>query len=128
MRSDSPKIIGQIGITVSNVEKVFPFYKDILEIPFLFSAGPQLAFLQAGDTRIMLSEALGSNTAPGKNSILYLRADDIETSYEKMVEKGATAERGPELAAKMPDHELWLAFLRDPDGNLVGLMEEKATI
>jgi hypothetical protein len=25
----------------------------------------------------------------------------------------------------MPDHELWLSFLRDPDGNLVGLMEEK---
>jgi methylmalonyl-CoA/ethylmalonyl-CoA epimerase len=31
------------------------------------------------------------------------------------------------LAAKMPDHELWLGFLRDPDGNLVGLMEEKRT-
>lgn len=29
------------------------------------------------------------------------------------------------LAAGMPDHELWIAFLRDPDGNLVGLMEEK---
>jgi methylmalonyl-CoA/ethylmalonyl-CoA epimerase len=25
----------------------------------------------------------------------------------------------------MPDHELWIAFVRDPDGNLVGLMEEK---
>ena len=28
-------------------------------------------------------------------------------------------------AARMPDHELWTGFLRDPDGNLVGLMEEK---
>lgn len=28
-------------------------------------------------------------------------------------------------AAKMPVHELWIGFLRDPDGNLVGLMEEK---
>jgi hypothetical protein len=27
------------------------------------------------------------------------------------------------MAAKLPDKELWLAFLRDPDGNLVGLME-----
>jgi len=24
----------------------------------------------------------------------------------------------------MPDHELWMAFVRDPDGNLVGLMSE----
>jgi len=25
----------------------------------------------------------------------------------------------------LSDHELWTGFLRDPDGNLVGLMEEK---
>jgi hypothetical protein len=29
------------------------------------------------------------------------------------------------MAARMPDHELWIGFLRDPDGNLVGLMEER---
>jgi methylmalonyl-CoA/ethylmalonyl-CoA epimerase len=29
------------------------------------------------------------------------------------------------MAAKMEDHELWIGFIRDPDGNLVGLMEEK---
>ena len=33
--------------------------------------------------------------------------------------------RIPQLAAKMPDHELWTGFVRDPDGNLIGLMEEK---
>ncbi len=26
--------------------------------------------------------------------------------------------------AKMPDHELWMAFFRDPDGNLLALMSE----
>jgi hypothetical protein len=25
----------------------------------------------------------------------------------------------------MEDHELWIGFIRDPDNNLVGLMEEK---
>ena len=34
-------------------------------------------------------------------------------------------ERAPQLAARLPDHELWIGFVRDPDGNLVGLMEEK---
>jgi hypothetical protein len=41
-----------------------------------------------------------------------------------MLARGATGERGPQRTARMPDHELWTAFLRDPDGNLVGLMEE----
>jgi len=27
--------------------------------------------------------------------------------------------------ATMPDYALWIGFLRDPDGNLVGLMEDK---
>jgi hypothetical protein len=42
-----------------------------------------------------------------------------------MVERGAVSERAPQLTAKLPDHELWMGFLRDPDGNIVGLMEEK---
>lgn len=37
----------------------------------------------------------------------------------------ATNERAPQLTARMPDHELWIGFLRDPDGNLVGLLEER---
>jgi methylmalonyl-CoA/ethylmalonyl-CoA epimerase len=30
----------------------------------------------------------------------------------------------PHLIAKMPDHELWMTFFRDPDRNLHGLMSE----
>jgi hypothetical protein len=41
-----------------------------------------------------------------------------------VVARGAKNERAPQLTAKMPDHELWMAFVRDPDGNLVGLMSE----
>jgi len=31
----------------------------------------------------------------------------------------------PHLVARMPDHELWMCFLRDPDEHLLGLMCEK---
>jgi catechol 2,3-dioxygenase-like lactoylglutathione lyase family enzyme len=116
--------IGQIAITVSDVEKALSFYRDILGLKFLFSAGPNLAFLQAADIRIMLSTPQGSG-AVGANSILYFRADNIESTHSTFVSLGATNERLPQLAAKMSDHELWIGFLRDPDGNLVGLMEEK---
>jgi methylmalonyl-CoA/ethylmalonyl-CoA epimerase len=39
--------------------------------------------------------------------------------------KGVTFERDAQLVARMPDHELWMAFFRDPDGHLLALMEEK---
>jgi hypothetical protein len=51
--------------------------------------------------------------------------DSIESTYEAMLEKGATPERPPQMVAQMPDHQLWIGFVRDPDSNLVGIMEEK---
>jgi predicted enzyme related to lactoylglutathione lyase len=116
--------IGQIAITVSDVAKVLPFYRDTLGLRFLFSPSPNLAFLAAGPVRIMLSTPQGAG-APGANSILYFKVTNITSAHSALVEKGATNERTPQLTAKMPDHELWIGFLRDPDGNLVGLMEEK---
>lgn len=116
--------IGQIAITVSNVANALTFYRDTLGLPFLFSPNPELAFLMAGDVRIMLSTPQGAGTV-GVNSVLYFRTPDIQKTHAAIVARGATDERAPHLVAKMPDHELWLSFVRDPDGNLVGLMEEK---
>ena len=116
--------IGQIAITVSDVDKALAFYRDILGLEFLFAPSDSLAFVQCGETRIMLSTPQGSGEV-GKNSIPYFSAQHIESAFEQAVKKGGTPERASQLAAKMPDHDLWIGFLKDPDGNLVGLMEEK---
>jgi predicted enzyme related to lactoylglutathione lyase len=121
----SPKLseIGQIAITVSDVATALPFYRDVLGLTFLFSPSPNLAFLAAGSVRIMLSTPQGAGKA-GANSILYFRTTDIVAAHADFVARGADSERAPGFVAKMPDHDFWLGFLRDPDGNLVGLMEE----
>ena len=116
--------IHQIAITVGDVDSALAFYRDALGLPFLFQPAPTLAFLQAGDVRLMLTTPKGAG-AVGANSILYFRVDDIVATQAALVARGATEERPPQLAARMTDHELWTGFLRDPDGNLVGLMEEK---
>lgn len=116
--------LGQIAVIVSDVSKALPFYRDVLGLKFLFSAGPNLAFLVAGDVRIMLTTPQGHG-APGANSILYFKVRDIAAAHAAVVARGGASERAPQLTAKMPDHELWIGFVRDPDGNLVGLMEEK---
>jgi predicted enzyme related to lactoylglutathione lyase len=115
--------IGQIALTVRDVAQATGFYRDVLGLTFLFSAGPQLAFLAAGSVRLMLSTAQGHGEA-GKNSTLYFKVEDLAATHAAVVARGAINERAPQLTAKMPDHELWLAFVRDPDGNLIGLMSE----
>ena len=116
--------IHQIALTVGDVDSALAFYRDALGLPFLFQPAPTLAFLQAGDVRLMLTTPQGAG-AVGANSILYFRVDDIVATQAALVARGATEERPPQFAARMPDHELWTGFLRDPDGNLVGLLEEK---
>jgi predicted enzyme related to lactoylglutathione lyase len=116
--------IHQIAITVGDVDTALAFYRDALGLAFLFQPAPTLAFLQAGDVRLMLTTPQGAG-AVGANSILYFTVQDIVATQAALVARGASEERPPQLAARMPDHELWTGFLRDPDGNLVGLMEEK---
>ena len=51
--------IGQLAITVSDVEQALGFYRDILGLEFLFSPSENLAFLKCGETRLMLSTPQG---------------------------------------------------------------------
>lgn len=71
----------------------------------------------------MLSTPQGHGE-PGKNSVLYFKVADIVPTHAALVARGAKNERPPQLVAKMPDHDLWIGFVRDPDNNLVGLMSE----
>jgi predicted enzyme related to lactoylglutathione lyase len=116
--------IGQIAVFVSDVAKVLPYYRDVLGLQFLFSAGPNLAFLQAGSVRLMLGPPEGAGQA-GANSVLYFKVTDVVATQKAIVARGGIHHTDPHLVAKMPDHELWIGFLQDPDGNLIGLMEEK---
>ncbi|WP_130619454.1 VOC family protein [Dyella amyloliquefaciens] len=116
--------IGQIAVTVSDVDAALAFYRDILGLPFLFRPAPNLAFLDSDGVRLMLSTPQGGGSVGG-NSILYFRVDDIDKAFAALLDRGAVGEREPQATAELSDHTLWLAFLRDPDGNLVGLMEER---
>ncbi len=67
-------------------------------------------------------------TSPTAIGQIAITVRDVATSlpfYRDVLGLPFLHERDPQLAARMPDHELWIGFVRDPDGNLIGLMEEK---
>ena len=115
--------IGQIALTVTNIDEARAFYRDTLGMRFLFDAGT-LAFFQCGSVRLMLTTGEG-NAAPSDRTVLYFRVTDLEGIHAALAAREVRFEQEPHLIARMPDHELWMAFLRDPAGNLLGLMEEK---
>jgi len=58
------------------------------------------------------------------SSILYFKVADLRATSDRMKSAGAKFEDEPHLIARMPDHELWMCFFRDTEGNLLGLMSE----
>ncbi len=114
--------IGQISIRVHDIERSTAFYRDALGLDFVFEAGP-LAFLMCGDVRLMLTTP-ESDEFDHPSSTLYFRVDDIHAARAELVARGVPFDDEPHLIARMPDHELWMTFFRDPDRNLHGLMAE----
>jgi len=124
--SDSMNIsgIGQIAIAISDLEKSVYFYQKILKLEMLFDVQPNMAFFDCGAVRLMLTTLQGPEV-DHNTSVIYYRITDIETIFEELKSLQVDVERAPGKAATMEDHELWIGFIRDPDGNLIGLMEEK---
>jgi methylmalonyl-CoA/ethylmalonyl-CoA epimerase len=114
--------IGQIAIPVSDVERAIAFYRDVLRMPFLFQALPGLGFFDCGGVRLMLDGSAASQA--GQSSVLYYRVDRLDAAFEALSGRGVVFEAEPHLVAELPDHELWMAFFRDPDHNLLALMAE----
>jgi methylmalonyl-CoA/ethylmalonyl-CoA epimerase len=117
--------IGQIAITVEDTERAVPFYRDVLGLKLLFQAPPGLAFFDCGGVRLMLSRAEGeANTQRVGTSVLYYVVSDIVAAHRALVGRGVTFVQEPHVVARMPDHDLWMAFFHDSEGNLLALMNE----
>ncbi len=113
--------IGQIAITVQDLQRAIVFYRDILGLSFLFETGG-MAFFNCGSTRLMLTTSEKPDTTYG--SIIYYRTDDIAKMAASLRAQNVHFEDDPRMIAKMPDHDLWMAFFHDSEGNLLALMSE----
>jgi methylmalonyl-CoA/ethylmalonyl-CoA epimerase len=114
--------IGQIAISTHDLPRAVAFYRDSLGLEYLFEAGP-LAFFRCGEVRIMLAVPENAEV-DHPSSILYFHVEDIHAARDELAGRGVAFDDEAHLIARMPDHELWMTFFRDPDRNLLGLMSE----
>ena len=114
--------IGQIAVNTYDLARAVRFYRDTLGLPFLFEA-PKLAFFNAGGVRLMLSPPEGAeHDHPA--SVIYYRVSDIQAAAARLKQKGAECVSEPHFIARLPDHDLWMAFFKDSEGNTLALMSE----
>jgi methylmalonyl-CoA/ethylmalonyl-CoA epimerase len=117
--------IGQLLIPVEDFERGIAFYRDVLGIPFLFAAPPQMAFFECGGVRLLVGVMPAGQTAQ-RGAAIYFRVPDIQAVYSELESKGVAFRGAPHVAHRAPTYELWLAEFSDPDGNQLVLMSEVA--
>jgi predicted enzyme related to lactoylglutathione lyase len=116
--------IGQLHISVSDLDASVVFYRDVLGLPHLFTVpGQPMAFFDAGGVRLYLGKP--ESEAFRSRPVVYYRVVGVEATYQAVLDRGAPSLSAPQVVHRDGDQELWMAFVSDPDGTPIGLMEER---
>lgn len=113
----------QIALVQHDVAAAVPFYRDGLGLTLQFEMNG-LAFFDAGGVRLMLSNP-SHPEFDHANSILYFDVPDCAAAYAAIKKRGVPFDDEPHLVGKTATHEIWLCVCRDPERNVIGVMEQR---
>jgi len=114
--------VGQISLPISDTDRSEAFYETVLGLKKLYRFG-DLAFFDCAGVRLLLDK-VGNPADLVPRGCIYFRCADIALAVAELAKRGLTFTSLPHLIAKMDDHDLWMAFFRDPDGHTLALMQE----
>jgi methylmalonyl-CoA/ethylmalonyl-CoA epimerase len=115
--------VTQLLIPIDDFERGVAFYRDVLGLPFLFAAPPQMAFFHCGAVRLLVG-VIPAGQKVQRGSQIYFGVKDIQSVYSSLNTQGVRFKAPPHVVSRSPTSELWLAEFVDPDGNQLALMSE----
>ncbi len=116
----------QVAQRAQDLPRAAAFYTDLLgHGPTATFDQPGLVFFDLAGVRLLLDRAAPS-------ALIYLEVDDIDAAVDRLRAAGSDIEAEPHVIFSHTDGSLgppgaheWQAFVRDPEGNLVGLVEHR---
>jgi predicted enzyme related to lactoylglutathione lyase len=117
--------IGQIHVSVTDVDRSVEFYRDVLGIPHLFTvSGQPMAFFASGGVRLYLG--VPETDEYRSRCVLYFTVDDIDAEVARLTGLGVTFRDQSHVVHRDGPTELWMAGFQDPDGHHLILMQERS--
>jgi predicted enzyme related to lactoylglutathione lyase len=113
---------GGASLWSEDINNLLPFYRDVLGLKVLMEEGPY-AMLGADSFEkpaLLLgthSEVHGRNNDPARHMISF-SSTDIQADWKRLKAAGVEFVQDP-----TSDGQMWLATLKDPEGNLVQLFQ-----
>lgn len=112
--------IGQIAVVVHDLERSTAFYRDTLGLPVAYEVPGRMSFFDCDGTWLMLSLPEGEGQ-DHPASVLYFDVDDIGRAHRILAGRSVDFVQPPHKIADVGDRELWMAFFKDADWNLLAL-------
>lgn len=116
----------QVALQATNLDAAVKFYRDVLGLKLITRYDqPGFAFFDMGGFRLLLS-------ATASGATLYFRVVDIEDAVKSLRKRGVTFLHPPALIHRddtgdfgKKGVEEWMAFFKDPSGNILALTERR---
>jgi len=116
----------QVAQHAEDLDRAAAFYSVLIGTPPVATFDPPgLVFFGLEGTRLLIDRAAPS-------ALLYFPSHEIDADLVRLEQAGGSVHTRPHLIFRHDDDQLgpagteeWQAFLRDPDGNLVGLVEHR---
>jgi len=118
----------QVALRATDLDRAAAFYSELLGVaPTGRFEPPGLLFFDLGGVRLLLDRGAPS-------ALHYFPVSDIDATVERLRAGGAAVQSEPHVIFSHEDATLgpagtdeWQAFVRDSEGNLVGLVEQRPT-
>ena len=119
-------MLHQVAQRATDLARAVTWYREFLQVePIGIFDPPGLAFFPMGETRLLLD--VGAPSA-----LLYLRVDDLAGRIDQLRARGVTIESDPHVIFRdaagqfgPAGEDEWMAFVRDSEDNVLGLVERK---
>ena len=120
--------ITQIAQHADDLDRASRFYTDLLGAePAARFDPPGLLFFTVGGVRLLLDRAAPS-------ALVYFQVPDVRTEIDRLRSSGVEIETEPHVIFHHDDDAIgpagtdeWMAFVRDSEDNLVGLVSHHAS-
>ncbi|MEO5324121.1 glyoxalase [Mesorhizobium sp. CC13] len=122
-----PRALRQVALSAGrDIDATLGFWLDVLGLPVHARYDPPgIAFIVVGGARLFFTGGVPQGT-------VYLDIDDLAAFHRKATDDGVAFTAAPALMHRDTEgvfgpagESEWMAFLKDPAGNMIGLVERK---
>ena len=115
--------IGQIAMSVSDVEAAIDFYGTKLGLRQVMRPHESMVFFDCAGLSLFIEKARSPDDI-AKCSVLYFNCVDLALTMKELTSRGLEIFSPPHRITEQPTYDLWMAFVKDPDGHLIGVQSQ----